>query len=98
MRVSCVTISSVTPVSRTSRDIRAIRSCPPLPVQRRSWFIGQDEGRVVHQRACDRDPLPLSAGELRGGRVHMITEADRVQHCHRSQSPVSLVASSIQFE
>ena len=40
-------------------------------------FIGQDEIRIVHQAAGDRDALLLSAGELRGPVAKTIAEPDR---------------------
>src|SRR5262245_18216960 len=32
-------------------------------IQRRRWFLEQQDGRVPDERPRDRDPLPLAAGE-----------------------------------
>src|SRR5919204_571790 len=42
--------------------------------------VADEERRVVHERARDRDALLLAAGELVGIRVHARAEPDEVQH------------------
>jgi len=45
-------------------------------VQVAGGFVGQQDGRVIDQRASDRDALPLAAGELVGFMEHAVAEAD----------------------
>src|SRR5687768_994244 len=37
-------------------------------------LVGQQDGRLVHQRPRDRDPLPLAAGELVGPVIHPVSQ------------------------
>src|SRR5438067_12895783 len=42
-------------------------------------FIGEDQARVVDERARDRDPLPFAATQLAGAVLGAIEEANLVE-------------------
>src|SRR5436190_2381433 len=43
-------------------------------------LVGEDDHRIVDERARDRDPLLLAAGELHRIRVHPVLQPDPLQH------------------
>src|SRR5262249_19821969 len=45
-------------------------------VQRAGGLVGQYQGGVVHECACDGDALPLTAGELAGQMPRTVGQAD----------------------
>jgi hypothetical protein len=44
-----------------------------------SWFVGEDDERLVAERAGDRDPLPFAAGERRWQMLGAVGEPDLFQ-------------------
>src|SRR5579885_1742121 len=60
-----------------SHEISDLRSVLAVEVARR--LVGPDDGGSVHERARDRDPLPLSARQLVGHVRGAIAEPDKVE-------------------
>ena len=55
-------------------------------------FVGQHEGRAVHQGAGNRHALELAAGKLVGKIVASAAQADRFQHFRRAtETPFNMV-------
>src|SRR5260221_2306700 len=61
-------------------------------VQVASRFVGEDQVRVGHQGARDRDALLLASRELGRKMVDPIGEADHVQSLERKRLPIAAVA------
>ena len=57
---------------------------PGHPIQGSGRLVGEDEVRVVHQGAGDRDPLPLAAGKLVRESMGRPRQPDRLQQLQRS--------------
>ena len=52
----------------------------PLRVELRRRLVEHERGRRGGERARDRRPLPLAAGQRRGGAVAQVRDAERVEH------------------
>jgi len=52
-------------------------------------LVGQQQHRLVDQRACDRHALLLAARQLQGVGVHLVVQADRLQR--RKGAPLALL-------
>lgn len=74
---SCVTIKMVIP-SRLSCVNRAMISSLEW-VSMLPGLVGENNGRIVHQRACNRHALLLSARELSGRVAVAVSEPDALQ-------------------
>ena len=78
MSCSCVTTTIVMPhaveLLQQRHDLEARRR-----IERAGRLVGEDQLRVVDQRARDGDALLLAAGELRGVMVRARAEADLLQ-------------------
>ena len=65
---------------------RRMTSCETLRVERAGRFVGEDEARVVDERARDRDALLLSARELVGVMVRALEQMPTiVELCERDR-------------
>jgi hypothetical protein len=53
-----------------------------LGVEGAGRLVGPDDGRRIHQRAGDGDPLLLSAAHLGRALVSLIREADHLEGVH----------------
>src|SRR5690606_26675011 len=53
-----------------------------LRIERAGRLVGEDDRRVIRQRASNRDALALSAGELRGVFVLVPGESEVLQQLH----------------
>ena len=51
---------------------------PQLGVDADRRFVEQEESRVVHHRARQVRELPLTAGELMDGTVHLVVDAEQI--------------------
>ena len=73
MSGSCVTMMTVCPWSARLSNTRMISSdVVRVEVTRR--LVGEEDGRIVHERARDGDALPLTARELVRPVVHALAE------------------------
>ena len=63
-----------------------------LDVQVARGLVREDDGRLVGERARDRDPLLLPAGKVRPQPVELVAQADRLQEVG-SRAPASPSAS-----
>ena len=76
---SCVTISSVAPRARASDSSTGMHSRAVVVVEIAGGLIGEQQARLVHQGARDRDALLLAPGEL----------IDRARGARRKAHPAS---------
>jgi hypothetical protein len=60
-----------------------------VTVQVRRWLVCENDGRLLHQRAGDRDSLLLAAAQLIGPVIALVGQAHRLQH---RQGPVPPLA------
>ena len=82
MSGSCVTTTSVIPLSRFSRWKMRHDLDAGARVERAGRLVRQDELRIVDQRARDGHALLLSAGELARLVIDAVRQAHRVQRRH----------------
>ena len=61
---SCVTMMIVRPSSRTDRRRKLSTSAPDAGVEVAGGLVGEDDLGLGDERAGDRHPLLLAAGEL----------------------------------
>jgi len=52
-------------------------------VERRGRLVGEDDRRLVGERACDRHPLLLAAGEFGDARLRAVLHVERGEHLQR---------------
>src|SRR5512133_2192178 len=69
-----------------------------LGVEVAGRLVADDQLRVGRERACDRDPLLLAAGELRGQVVELVLEADQLEVVLRDLVALSLGALAREVE
>ena len=73
---SCVTATTVLPCSRPPGSRRIWNTCSlDLESRRAGRLVGQDDGRIVGERAGHRHALALAAGELVGPLVSVLARA-----------------------
>ena len=60
---------------------------PGLRVQRPGRLVEEQHLRVVHQRARDRQPLRLAAGQLFGAGTRLVVEPDDAEHRRPRAAP-----------
>ena len=77
---SWVTNSVVVPTSSCTPPDLVAQLHPHLGVQRGERLVEQQHARLDGERAGQRDPLLLAAGELVGVAVGLLGEAHQVQH------------------
>ena len=73
---SCVTTTNVSPTSCWRRFSSSCIARAHLPVERRQRLVEQQQARPLHDRAGERDALPLAARQLRGSALGEVPEAD----------------------
>ena len=65
--------------SRARSHSRRTICSPSSGIERRDRLVGQDRGRVLHERARDRDALLLAAGELAGAAAQLFGDPDGLE-------------------
>ena len=78
--VSCVATMIVVPCSAPRRVRISMISAPVPVVEVARRLVREDHPRLERQRACDRDPLLLSAREVRREVARAVGEADLGEH------------------
>ena len=89
---SCVTYSAVTPVSSCTRRISPRVRHAQLGVEVRQRLVEQQHARSRRQRARQRHPLALAAGELAGPAVEQPLEAERVRRLAHARGDRALAS------
>ena len=68
-------------MARDLREKQVKRKVGSGGIEVAGGFIGQDQGRPVNQRACQRDTLLLAPGEFARARFGAIGNAELFQEC-----------------